>query len=59
MQRKIAITTTSFGKYDSEPMNLLRRNGFERIEELPCWQVARKLCKVVFELINNSKLKMS
>ena len=29
--RKVAITTTSCGKYDNEPLNLLRRNGFEII----------------------------
>lgn len=28
---KIAITTTSFGKYDNESLNLLRRNGFETV----------------------------
>ena len=31
--------------------------NYKRFEELPCWQVARELCKVVFELINNSKIK--
>lgn len=29
--RKVAITTTSFGKYDNEPLDLLRRNGFETV----------------------------
>ena len=28
---KIAITTTSFGKYDKEPLNLLKENGFKII----------------------------
>lgn len=31
--------------------------NYRRFEELPCWQVARELCKVIFELINNSKIK--
>ncbi len=31
--------------------------NYKRFEVLPCWQVARELCKVVFELINNSKIK--
>lgn len=31
--------------------------NYKRFEELPCWQKARELCKAVFELINNSKIK--
>jgi hypothetical protein len=27
---------------------------YERFEDLPCWQKARELCKVIFELINKS-----
>ena len=27
---------------------------YERFEELPCWQKARELCKVIFELISKS-----
>jgi D-3-phosphoglycerate dehydrogenase len=29
MLNKIAITTTTFGEYDKEPLNLLNRNGFQ------------------------------
>ena len=31
--------------------------NYKKFEELPCWQIARELCKAVFELINSSKLK--
>lgn len=31
--------------------------NYKSFEELPCWQVARELCKAVFEVINNSKIK--
>lgn len=31
---RVAITTTSFGEYDAEPLNLLKRNGFEAILNL-------------------------
>lgn len=31
--------------------------NYKMFEESPCWQIARELCKVVFELINNSKIK--
>ncbi len=27
--RKIVITTTTFGEYDKEPLNILRKNGFQ------------------------------
>jgi four helix bundle protein len=29
--------------------------GYKSFEELPCWQKARELCQVVFELINQVK----
>ncbi len=31
---RVAITTTSFGEYDAEPLNLLKRNGFETVLNL-------------------------
>ena len=31
--------------------------NYKNFEELPCWQKARELCKVVFKLINASKIK--
>lgn len=31
--------------------------NYKRFEELPCWQIARELCKAVFELINTSGIK--
>jgi four helix bundle protein len=31
--------------------------NYKKFEELPCWQLARELCKSVFELINISKIK--
>ena len=31
--------------------------NYKKFKELPCWQVARELCKVVFELINASQIK--
>lgn len=48
---KIAITTTSFGKYDNEPLNLLRKNGFETVLN----PYGRKLKKEeVFELCRDA-----
>ncbi len=29
--------------------------GYKNFEELPCWQKARELCQVVFELFNQDK----
>ena len=49
--KKIAITTTSFGKYDNEPLDLLRRNGFETVLN----PYGRKLKKEeVFELCRDA-----
>ena len=31
MKKRIAITTTSFGKYDEKPLSLLKKSGFEII----------------------------
>jgi len=31
--------------------------NYKRFEELPCWQVARELCKNVFKTINQGKFK--
>lgn len=31
--------------------------NYKRFEELPCWQKARELCRAVFDLINDSKIK--
>ena len=48
---KVAITTTSFGKYDNEPLDLLRRNGFETVLN----PYGRKLKKEeVFELCRDA-----
>jgi D-3-phosphoglycerate dehydrogenase len=44
---KVAITTTTFGEYDKEPLNLLNKNGFQVILN-PCQRKLRK--DEVFEL---------
>lgn len=31
--------------------------NYKSFEELQCWQIARELCKAVFELINTSGIK--
>ena len=31
--------------------------NYKRFEELPCWKKAREVCKAVFILINESKIK--
>ena len=31
--------------------------NYKKFEELPCWQVARKLCKAVFHIVNKGKFQ--
>ena len=31
--------------------------NYKKFEELPCWQIARELCKAVFEIINKGKFQ--
>ena len=31
--------------------------NYKRFEELPCWQMARKLCKAVFDIVNKGKFQ--
>ena len=31
--------------------------NYKRFEELPCWKVARELCRAVFRIINEGKLQ--
>ena len=31
--------------------------NYKRFEELPCWQKARELCRVIFELINQKEFR--
>jgi D-3-phosphoglycerate dehydrogenase len=57
---KIATTTTSFGKYDNEPLDLLRRNGFETVLN-PYGRKVKKeevfeLCRGVVGIIAGTEL---
>lgn len=31
--------------------------NYKKFEELPCWQMARKLCKAVFDIVNKGKFQ--
>lgn len=31
--------------------------NYKKFEELPCWKRARKLCRIVFDLINEGKFR--
>ena len=31
--------------------------NYKKFEELPCWQMARKLCKAVFHVVNKGKFQ--
>lgn len=31
--------------------------NYKKFEELPCWQIARELCKAVFDIINKGKFQ--
>ena len=31
--------------------------NYKKFEELPCWKKARKLCRIIFDLINDGKFR--
>jgi len=31
--------------------------NYKKFEELPCWQMARKLCKAIFHIVNKGKFQ--
>jgi len=31
--------------------------NYKRFEELPCWQMARELCRTVFDLVNQKEFR--